>query len=253
MNFDKTPALQLPAIAKPHTLFVQLYDAEVYCEISGREDAPALILLHGNGENLQIFNPQIRYLSQYYRVIAVDTRAHGQSTRGVTPLNFYTFADDLLCVLESLKIDKAHIVGFSDGAITALHLALTAHDRILSMVLIGANFNPIGIKLISRLHILVKYGWLSLASIFSAKMLRRKEIWGLMVNQPNLTIEELSRITAPTLVITGERDLVCQCHNDKLSRAITGSKKLIIEGGNHFWMFKQPEVLNYCILEFCKT
>jgi pimeloyl-ACP methyl ester carboxylesterase len=225
-------------------------DALIHCEISGREDAPALLFLHGNGENLNIFDPQIRHFSQHYKTIAVDTRAHGLSTRGTAPFNFYAFADDLLAVLDSLQIDKAHIVGFSDGAIIALHTAIIAPERILSMILLGVNCNPKGLRLMPRLLIRLTYAWLSAVSLFSATMRQRKEIWSLMVYQPNLTMAELSRISVPTLVVTGENDMVSQRHNDEVSRAITGSKRLIIPHGDHFWMFKKPEALNQLAEDF---
>ena len=243
------PQQQLPA-AEPYPQDISMGDALIHCEIAGSAAAPVLVLLHGNGENLHIFDAQIGYFSHHYRVIAVDTRGHGQSTRGTAPFNYYTFANDLVATLDALQIDKAHIVGFSDGAITALHTALTAPERVASMVLLGVNCNTKGIRWLSRLLILLMYANLSVASLFSAKMRQRKEIWGLMVYQPNLSIAELSRITVSTLVVTGENDLVRQRHIDEISRAITGAKRLIIPGGNHFWMFKQPETLNRCVMEF---
>ena len=136
-----------------HTLDIPSGDTLIHCETAGPKDAPVLVLLHGNGEDLHIFDPQTNYLSQFYRTVAVDTRGHGRSTRGTASLNFYTFASDLLAVLDALLINKAHIVGFSDGAITALHVALTAPERIRSMMLLGVNYNPQGIRLIPRLQI----------------------------------------------------------------------------------------------------
>ena len=229
---------------------IPVEDALIHCEISGRKDAPALVLLHGNGENLHIFDPQIHYFSQYYRTVAVDTRGHGQSTRGTAPFNFYTLANDLITALDALQIDKAHIAGFSDGAIIALHAALTAPERVASMVLLGVNYNSKGLRWLPHLLILLAYACLSVVSLFSAKMRKRKEIWGLMVHHPNLTIGEISQISVPTLVVTGENDMVSQRHNDEISRAIAGSKRLIIPGGDHFWMLKKPEAFNQCLMDF---
>ena len=232
------------------TAKIQSGDALIHCEISGREDAPALLLLHGNGENLHVFDLQISYFSQYYRTIAIDTRGHGRSTRGSAPFNFYTFAADLVATLDAFQIEKAHIVGFSDGAITALHTALIAPERISSMVLLGVNCNTKGLRLIPRFQILLAYAGLSLASLFSTTIRQRKEIWGLMVYQPNLTIEEISQINMPTLVVTGENDMASQHQNDEISRAIAGSKRIIIPGGDHFWMFAKPEEFNRMVMEF---
>ena len=232
---------------------IPLPDATIHCQISSRNAAPALVLLHGNGEDSHIFDLQIRYFSQYYKVIAIDTRGHGQSTMGTAPFNFHTFAADLIAVLDALQIEKAHIVGFSDGANTALHAALIAPERILSMVLLGPNYNPKGLTPIVRLQIQITYIGLSIASLFSAKIRKRKKIWGLMVYEPNLTIPEIQRITNRTLIITGENDMVSQRHNDELSNAIAGSKRLIIPGGDHFWMFHDSETLNRLVMEFLKV
>jgi pimeloyl-ACP methyl ester carboxylesterase len=232
--------------------YIPLFDGFLHCKIAGDAKAPALIFLHGNGEDLHIFDSQVRYFSSFYRTICIDTRGHGQSTRGVMAFCFHTFAVDLIDALDELEIDKAHIVGFSDGAAIAMCLSLHAPERVASMVLLGANYSPKGLLLIPRLQIFFVYACLTAASLFSKKMRKRKEIWGLMVYQPFLTIEELSQITVPTLIVTGENDMVSQRHNDEISRAIAGSKRLIIPGGDHFWIFKQPETFNRCIMEFLR-
>jgi len=231
---------------------VPVADAMIYCEISGSEELPALIFLHGNGEDLRIFDQQIAFFSQHYRTIAIDTRGHGKSTRGVEPLNFNTFATDLIDVLDAFQIERANIVGFSDGAITALHTALIAPERISAMVLLGVNYNTKGLLLKYRLQVLFVYACLSVVSLFSRKKRRRKEIWELMVFLPKLNIEEISQITIPTLIVTGEKDMVNQRHNDEISNAIIGSQRLVIPGGNHFWMFKQHDIFNQCVMEFLK-
>ena len=249
LKIKRKSSQQLPT-AEPYARTIQVGDALIHCLIAGTEDCPALVWLHGNGENLHVFDPLIHYFLPYYRVIAIDTRGHGQSTRGTASFNFYTFAADLIAVLDELLIDKAHIVGFSDGAITAIHAALTAPERISSIMLLGANYHSNGLRLITRLQIRVAYACLSVASLFSAKMRRRKEIWGLMLHQPSLTLEELSRITVPTLVITGENDMVSEYHSNELSSAIVSSRRLIIPNGDHFWMVKNPDTLNWCVMDF---
>lgn len=233
-----------------YCLNIPITDAIIHCEISGSEEAPVLIFLHGNSEDLHIFDQSVGYFSQYYRTIAIDTRGHGNSSRGTKPLNFHTFAADLIETLDALQISRVNIVGFSDGAITALHTALIAPERISAMVLLGANYNPKGLRLIPRLQIQFVYYCLSAASLFSDKMRRRKEIWRLMVCLPKLTVEDISQITIPTLVVTGENDMVSQRHNDEINNAITGSQRLVISGGNHFWMFNQPEKFNTIVKEF---
>jgi len=234
-------------------LDIPIDDAVIHCEMAGSEEAPALILLHGNGEDLHIFDQQISYFSQYYRTIAIDTRGHGKSTRGTSLFNFHTFAADLVNVLDALQIDKTFIVGFSDGAITALHTALLAPERISAMVLLGVNYTPKGVLLKYRILLQLKYLYLSVAALFSARMRRQKEIWGLMIYLPKLTIKEISQITIPTLVVTSENDMASQRQNDEISNAITGSQRLIIPGGDHFWMFKQPALFHECVMRFFES
>jgi pimeloyl-ACP methyl ester carboxylesterase len=248
------PALNytMPTI-KPLSQYIPSGDAIIHCEIAGPNDAPALVFLHGNGEDSHVFDQQIRYFSSNYNVIAIDTRAHGQSTRGTAPFNFHTFATDLIAVLDALRIEKAHIAGFSDGANTAIHVALTAPERIASMVLLGANYNPKGLKSHVRLQLMLMYVWLSIAAPFSIKSRKRKEIWGLMINQPNLTIEGIRQITTKTFVIAGEKDMVTQRHTDEITQAIAGSKRLIIPNGDHFWMFADPDTLNRYVTDFLET
>ena len=236
-----------------YSMDIQCGDALVHCKVAGREGATAILFLHGNGEDLSIFEAQIEYFSPQYRTVTIDTRGHGQSTRGTAPLHFYTFANDLIAVLDALSIDKAHLVGFSDGAIIALHTALMAPERILSMVLLGVNYNTKGLRFIPRIEIALVYAWLSVASLFSKVKRKRKEIWGLMVLHPNLTIEELSKISIPALVVTGEKDMVRQHHNDELCRVITGAQRLIIPNGDHFWMFSNPHLFNQCVMEFLQV
>jgi pimeloyl-ACP methyl ester carboxylesterase len=165
-------------------------------------------------------------------------------------LTFDTFAADLITLLDALHIKQVHLVGFSDGAITALHTAIKHPKRILSMVLLGANYTPRGFKWFPYISVRLVYAWLCVVSLFAKSKRLQREIWGLMVYLPNLTIEEIGRIRVPALVITGENDMVSQRQNDGICRAIAGSKRLVVPGGDHFWMFKQPDVLNNTIMDF---
>ena len=227
-------------------------DALIHCQVSGKREGVTLVFLHGNGEDMHIFDPQIAYFSNDYKVVAIDTRGHGQSTRGTEKFDFHTFALDLFAVLDALHIDKAHIIGFSDGAITALYAATIQPDRLLSMVLLGANYNPRGLKWIPYLYIRLVYVWLSVASLFAKPKRKQREIWGLMVHQPNLTLEEIGRICLPALVVTGQKDMVRQRQSDEISRAIVGAQRLVISGGDHFWLFSQPELLYRSIVDFLR-
>ena len=219
-------------------------DARIYGEIYGEEHLPFLILLHGNGEDLHYFDPQILYFQKKYRIVAIDSRAHGKSSRGTEPLNFQTLTEDVLVVLNTLQISQAHIIGFSDGANLALHLAIKAPERILSLVLLGANYTPSGLQWKVWLQVRFVYYRLSIAALFSKKMKQKKEIWELMIYHPQLTLTEIAEIAAPTLIITGEKDMVSQRENDDIHQAIIGSERIIIPKADHFLSSNRAEEFN---------
>ena len=105
-----------------------------------------LILLHGNGEDSGHFRHQLDFFStKGYRVIAIDTRGQGESPRGTAPFTYEQFANDLESFMDEHGLFRADILGFSDGAITALLFALTRPERVTKLILNGANLDPEGI------------------------------------------------------------------------------------------------------------
>lgn len=108
-----------------------------------------MILLHGNSENYEIFKHQIDYFSSKYRVIAIDTRGHGNSPRGDAPFTLNQFAEDLNDFFLQHKISKANILGFSDGGNIAMIFTMKYPEKVSKLILNGANLNPDGVKDIS--------------------------------------------------------------------------------------------------------
>jgi pimeloyl-ACP methyl ester carboxylesterase len=204
-----------------------------------------LILLHGNGEDSSIFAQQIQYFSKKYRVIAVDTRAHGRSERGEEALTFLLFAQDIIALMDFLHIEKAHLLGFSDGGNTALHVALRYPERIKKMVVVGANIFPAGLKFFVRVGLWLSYAWLCLSSISNKK--NQKEIWALMLFQPRLTFAELSTIETPTLVMAGEHDMIKTSHTKQIAQSIHNALVEIIPQTGHTLLFTQSEKANRLI------
>lgn len=113
---------------------------------TGASTGIPVLFLHGNGEEHGIFGPQIdAVVALGGAAIGIDSRAQGKSTRGTARLTYDLMAEDALAVLDSLRVDRAHVVGFSDGAIEALLLARDHSDRVASVVSIGANLTPEGV------------------------------------------------------------------------------------------------------------
>lgn len=153
-------------------------------------------------------------------------------------------------MLDSLGIGRAHILGFSDGGNVALYIALKAPERIISLVLSGANADPSGIVPKDLAYLNRTRHLLKLKSLFSAADKKRLEIWDLMLNEPNFTEKELSSIKLPTLITAGEHDMITKEHTDYMHQCIKNSEFHIFSGCNHFVNSKQPELYNKTVLNF---
>ena len=191
-----------------------------------------LILLHGNGESSGYFVNQIDRFANEYRVIAVDTRGHGASPRGNKPFTLETFADDLKNLLDSLNIEKANILGFSDGGNIAVIFALKYLERVASLVLNGANLFPSGLKSSFLIPVKVLFAVFSLLSHFSRRAKRRSELLYLMAKQPNIQPERLSSIKCPVLVIAGTQDVIKEKHTKLIAASLPDSSLCFLKGGH---------------------
>ena len=224
-------------------------DISLYYREKGNKEP--FILLHGNGEDGSYFENQIDYFSDKYRVIALDTRGHGKSPRGNAPFTIEQFSRDLYDFMTGLEISNAIILGFSDGANIAMKFAIKHPNMVKALILNGGNLNPKGVKRTTQIPIEMGY---RIASRFASKSpdaKRNAEMLGLMVNEPNISPAELSKITAPTLVICGKRDMIKESHTKEIAANIPSAKLSIIKG-NHFIANKRAAAFNKEIDAFLK-
>lgn len=211
-----------------------------------------LILLHGNGEDGSYFKHQIDYFSGRYRVIALDTRGHGKSPRGTEPFTLEQFSRDLYDFTESLAISSAIILGFSDGANIAMKFAMSYPDRVKSLILNGGNLNPKGVKRTTQIPIELGYKIARRFAVKSPGAKRNAELLGLMVNEPMIEPAELSKITAPTLVICGKNDMIRESHTKEIAEHIPNAKLVILKG-DHFIANKRHAAFNQAVEDFLKN
>lgn len=225
-------------------------DIVLYYQEKGKGEP--FILLHGNGEDSSYFQHQIEYFSGSYRVIAVDTRGHGKSPRGTAPFTIEQFSCDLSDFMAGLAIPRAVILGFSDGANIAMKFAIKYPGKVKALILNGGNLNPKGVKKSVQIPIEIGY---KIARRFSSKSpdaKRNAELLGLMVNEPQIERSELSKITMPTLVICGKRDMIKESHTKVIVEGIPNAKLSIIKG-DHFIANKNADAFNQAVEEFLKN
>lgn len=211
-----------------------------------------LILLHGNGEDHTYFDHQIEVFAQHYHVYALDTRGHGQTPRGTRPFTIRQFADDLLAFMDARHIERAHLLGFSDGGNIAIIFALRYPERVDRLILNGANLDTAGVK--RRIQIPIEIGY-RIARLFakrSTSAQQHADLLGLMVNDPNIPVESLARIQAKTLVIAGTNDMIKERHTRLIAANIPDAQLVIIQG-NHFIANKQSEAFNRAVLHFLRA
>ena len=208
-----------------------------------------LILLHGNGEDNSYFEHQIDLFSKHYRVIAIDTRGHGQSPRGEKPFTIKQFAEDLHDFMDEKGIEKAHILGFSDGGNIALTFALKHPEKVEKLILNGANLFPSGVKPRYQWPIVVGYHIAKRFANKSEKAKHNAELLGLMVNEPNIATSDLAKLTMPVLVIAGTKDMIKESHTKLIYKSLPNAQLSLIEG-DHFIANKNPKVFNAAVERF---
>lgn len=228
----------------------KVMDISLYYQEKGKGEP--FILLHGNGENGNYFNNQIEYFSNRYRMIAVDTRGHGKSPRGTKPFTMEQFAKDLNELMINLKISKAILLGFSDGANIAMKFALKYPDKIKALILNGGNLNTKGVKRRIQLPIEIGYRITKMFAKKSKEAKQNMELLGLMVHEPNINTDELSSIQIPTLVIAGTRDMIKEVHTEEIAKNIPNAKLSIIKG-DHFIANKESKKFNRELEKFLET
>jgi pimeloyl-ACP methyl ester carboxylesterase len=208
-----------------------------------------LILLHGNGEDGSYFKHQINCFSADYRVIAIDTRGHGQSSRGEKPFTIVQFAEDLHDFMDEKGIAKAILLGFSDGGNIALTFALKYPERVERMIVDGANLFPRGVKPLYQWPIEIGYRIAKLFAKKSDKAKQNAEMLGLMVNEPHIDPVELARLTLPVLVVAGTKDMIKESHTRLIHKSLPNAQLAILDG-DHFVANKNAEAFNAAVETF---
>lgn len=211
-----------------------------------------LILLHGNNEDSSYFRYQVEYFSQRYKIITIDTRGHGLSPRGIKPFTIRQFVEDLYDYVTVNKIDKFHLLGFSDGGNIALLFAAKYPHAVDKLIINGANLNTGGVKLRFQIPTTLQYNGYKLYALVNKEAIPNYEMVRLMVKDPNIHVEELKKIKAKTLVIAGSKDDIKESHTQFIAEMIQDSQLRIIPG-DHFIAQKNPELFNKVVSKFLEN
>ena len=230
---------------------------DIYYEVYG-EGNPVL-LLHGglaNGDHWVNVIPALTAAG--YQAIVMDSRGHGRSSFDETPISYEVMASDVLGLMDHLGIDKADLVGWSDGGIIGLEIALTDPERLHKVVAYGANFDPTGVRLDIGANDYFN-AYIEAAAAEYQENSPEPERWdeflanisNMWATQPNYTEEQLRSITTPFLILDGAKEEAIDLNQTKLmALLIPGAELVIMPDTGHFALFEQPEEFSKIVLDF---
>ncbi len=246
------PAVPYGANAKASGTFTH-DGVSLYYETYGSGEP--LLLVHGNGASIGTLAAQIEFFKKRYKVIAMDSRDQGRSADSDGPLTYEAMTDDLAALIDHLKLGTVDVIGWSDGGIEALLLGIRHPDKIRKIVSLSANLNP-GTNAIYK----ETEEWLRsiLASMPDSERKtpagkRALKVAGIMLKEPNIDPTQLERITAPTLVMAGDHDVIRTEHIVEIFNHLQSGQLAIFPNSTHMVPYDDPELFNTTIERFLST
>ena len=218
-----------------------------------------VILLHGGLANANYWGNQIRALEDQYQVIVMDSRGHGRSTRDATPYGYDLMASDVLGLMDFLKLKQASLVGWSDGAIIGLDIALHHPDRLTRLFAFAANSDPSGVADIGNSPVFnafiaraeTEYQKLSpTPNGYKDFLAQIEKMWA---TQPKWTAAQLKTITVPTWIVDADHDEAIKRENTEFMAAHIPNAGLLLQPEvSHFSFIQDPEQFSADVLHFLR-
>lgn len=225
---------------------------KMYYEVYG--SGKPLLLIHGNGGSIENFRNQIPYFAKNYQVIAVDSRAQGKSIDPSDSLTYEMMADDFNALLNKLHVDSCYVVGWSDGGIDGLLLAMRHPEKVKKLAITGANLWPDTTAVEPYLFQWIVNSNDSLAKVTQTPAVKaQKKLLNLMVLHPHISTTDLQKVKCPTLVIGGDNDVILPKHTMAIAQAIPQSYLWILPNSGHSTLIRYKDMFNQVVGDFFKT
>ena len=229
--------------------YVDSRGIKMYYEIYGQGEP--LLMIHGNGGSISSFSNQIPYFSEKYKVIAVDSRAQGKSIDIQDSLSFEMMADDFNDLLDYLHLDSCFVLGWSDGGINGLLLAIRHPSKVKKLAITGANLWPDSTAINAA-----DYTW---GMDFYDRLgkepqtpdiVNTRKLIKLDCFQPQITLGQLGQIKCPSLVIGGDHDIILTQHTMLIAQSIPGAFLWILPNSSHSTLIDYMDRFNEVVGEF---
>ena len=247
------------------TAYLPIRGSKIFYQTAGHGEP--LLLLHGGFGTVEDFSSQIPELSKHFKVIAFERPGHGHTADTAEPFHFATMTENTIDFIETLGLGAANLMGWSDGAITALFVAMSRPELVKRLISVGGGFNTNSVppsdqdwirsatpesfrkaqpRLLRRYDEATPDGPAHFPVVFE----KTKKLW---LTEPDIRKDDLAKITAPTLVMVGDRDAIVPEHTLELFRSIKGAQLCVIPGATHFLLSEKPAFANKVILEFLQA
>lgn len=237
--------------------FYTIRGFSMYCETYGT-GAP-LLLIHGNGASINAFVKQIPFFSKKYKVIVADSRAHGKSIDHSDSLSYEMMADDYAALLSAMQIDSAYVVGWSDGGINGLLLALRHPEKVKKLAITGANLQPDSTAVSPDILKRTTKTYNMFVNLFKEERSKTPldsmvyKYIRLLKEQPHISFNDLHKISIPTLVICGDHDVIRPGHTLAIYENIPNAYLWILPNSGHSTLVRYTEEFNHKVNDFFKT
>ena len=245
------------AMPKPNDSgYAAVNGIQMYYAVFGTGDP--VLLIHGGLGHADIWASQVATLSKTHKVIVADSRGHGRSTRTDEPYGYDLMASDYLALLDYLKVDKTALVGWSDGGIIGIDIALHHPERLTRLFAQAANVTTDGVDpgvLTNKTFAAYidrcgrDYKRLSKTpDQYDAFVAQISHMWE---SQPAWTKEQLGKITTPTAIVAGDHDeAIKRQHTEYMASVIPGAKLILLPNASHFAMLQAPDEYSQAVLDF---
>ena len=247
-----TAAAQIPYGANKAAAGSFVHDGVTfYYEVYGTGEP--LLLVHGNGGSLGVFAAQIEHFKATRKVIAMDSRDQGRSGDSQGLITYEMMADDLAALVDHLKLGRVDVVGWSDGGIEALLMGLRHPDKVRKLVAMAANLNPQAIypetaAMVEQIKTHMPPGLDK-----TPEGRRQLKMVDLLANHPHIDPASLAQVTAPTLVMSGDHDLILLKHTVDIFENLPNANLAVMPNATHALPVDDPKLFNTTIDQFLET
>jgi pimeloyl-ACP methyl ester carboxylesterase len=256
-DLSRFAAQGAPSLPAAETGAVAHDGARIWYAVSGA-GAP-VVLLHGGLGHSGNWGHQVpALLAAGYRVLLIDSRGHGRSTRDDRPYAYVQMAGDVLAVMDTVEMSRASLVGWSDGADVALVLAAQAPARAAGVFFFACNVDPAGAKTepdfspaLQNCFARHQQDYAQLSATPRQFAAFAEAVGQMQRSQPNFSAVDLAQIHTPVTVAQGEHDeFIHREHAEYLARSIPGARFVLLPGVSHFAPLQRPGLFNAALLDF---